>query len=430
MKIFVKHERADSVVSPDKSDAAVRAEVSESEVNSEIELLTNSELLRQVVLRNGLEKQQSGRPGEAVERAVRRLAKDLSVTPVRKANIIQVTYQSTGAAQSAAVLSTLGEVYLQEHLRVHRTAGTYEFFRNQAQQYEQQLQEAQARLSDFRRRNGVVVLSEQKDLMLRRVMDTEQAMNETSASLDEAAGRVGTVKGQLSTLQPRVVTQSRVVPNQYSVERLHTMLAELQNRRTDLLAKFRADDRLVKEVEDQIKDTSAALDRASKLTAVEQTTDVNPLRQSLEGELARAEMQRAGVQARRDTLAGALRAWKVRLTKLDQGTAEYEDINRELKRAEENVILYSKKQEEARIADSLDQQKIANVSIAEAPSQPYLPFKPNVALNLVAGLCLAVFVSVGTAFALELRRSTFGSADELHAATNVPVLAVVPARGA
>jgi polysaccharide biosynthesis protein PslE len=323
----------------------------------------------------------------------------------------------------------LSELYLQGHLRVHKTAGAHDFFRSQADQYRHQLEDAQARLSDFRRQHNVILLPEQKDLMLRRVMETQNAVNEVSASLQEAESRVRTLKTQIVPLDARVITQSRVLPNQYSIERLHTMLAELQNRRTDLLAKFRPDDRLVREVDDQIRDTNAAMERAGKLTSVEQTTDVNPLRQSLEAELARAELTHVGLVSRANILAGALRSWRIRLAQLDDVTSEHDVLNRKIKESEENLILYSKKQEESRIEDSLDQLKIANVSILEPPVTPTLPSKPNVPLNLGVGLLLAAIVSVGTAFALEMNRTTFETLDELEAAADVPVIAIIPVEG-
>lgn len=432
MKVFIKHERADSVVSPDNSNAVVRSEVSESDVNTEIELLINTELLRKVVVRNGLAPSGKGstgkaaQEGESVERAVRKLSKNLSVTPVRKASIIQVVYSSESPEQSAAVLSSLADFYLQDHLRIHRTAGATEFFRAQADGYNQKLTDAQSRLSEFRRRNNVVLLPEQKDLMLRRVMEAEQALTEATTSLGEASGRVANLQSKMSALRPRVVTQSRVVPNQYSVERLHTMLSELQNRRTALLTKFQSDDRLVQEVDKQIADTTAALATARQLTAVEETSDVNPLRQKLEAELAEADLARTALESRRTSLVSALASWRSRLAALDAATTEHDALGREIRQAEDNLLLYSKKKEEARISDSLDQRKIANVSIAEAPSRQYLPSKPNIPLNLALSFLLACFTSVGAAFALEMNRTTFDSAEELQSALNIPVLASVP----
>src|SRR4029077_6133907 len=141
---------------------------------------------------------------------------------------------------------------------VHSTAGVQEFFKAQASGYQEQLRASQEQLAALRQHDKVVILSEQKDLTIRRVMDTETALNDARTALSEAIAHVGTLNRQLTSLKPRVVTQTRVLPNQYLVERLNTMLAELNNQRTALLAKFRSDDRLVVRLEEQIKDTNTA----------------------------------------------------------------------------------------------------------------------------------------------------------------------------
>src|SRR5690349_12637257 len=117
IKVLVKNERADMIVSPDRNGTAgYRTEVGEAQINSEIELLTGNNLLRQVVVKCGLEKLQrvpgsasAERRAIAVEKAVRRLQRDLKVSPVRKANIIQVEYADTDPRRAAAVLSRLAD---------------------------------------------------------------------------------------------------------------------------------------------------------------------------------------------------------------------------------------------------------------------------------------------------------------------------------
>jgi uncharacterized protein involved in exopolysaccharide biosynthesis len=434
MRVLVKHERADPVVGPDSSSPVVRREVSEADVNSEIELLTSNQTLQEVALRNRL----GGAPpqgaadqagGEALDRAVRRLRADLRVAAARRASVIEIDYASENPDQSVAVLKTLGEVYLDLHLRAHRTAGTQEFFKRQASDYEQQLAAAQERLAQARQRDNVVLLPEQKDLTIRRIMETEMAFNESGVAFAEASARVATLRNQLAALPARVVTQSRVLPNQYSVERLNTMLAELRNRRAELLVKFRPEDRLVRDLDEQIAETTGALTRAQTMTSVEETTDVNPLRQRLDQELAQAELTRSGLEARRTALATDLVEWRTRLRELDAATVEHDTLTREVKVIEDKAVLYVQKQEEARIADALDQQKIANVSIAEAPVRPYLPSEPNVPLNLILGFAVAVLASVGTGFALEVNRTTLETEDEIEAVTGLPVLATIPADG-
>ena len=80
---------------------------------------------------------------------------------------------------------------------------------------------------------------------------------------------------------------------------------------------------------------------------------------------------------------------------LEGGTAQYQDLTRHVKEAEENYQLYQKKQEEARITDELDQNKITNVSMAEAPVQPQLASSPNRPLNLVLGVFLGMHRQCG-----------------------------------
>ena len=86
-------------------------QVSEEDLNSEVELLNSDDLLRKVVLATGLAGQSgSSAIGDSevrIAKAVRKLSKDLKIEPLRKTNVISVSYEArdpqTGgkSAQSA-----------------------------------------------------------------------------------------------------------------------------------------------------------------------------------------------------------------------------------------------------------------------------------------------------------------------------------------
>src|SRR6266481_506577 len=91
MKILVKNQRVDVAITPEATSGAPASitdnEVSENEINSEIELLTSKDLLTQVVKDCGLSKNEVswfGRtpPPDNIreELAVNRLTKDLAIT--------------------------------------------------------------------------------------------------------------------------------------------------------------------------------------------------------------------------------------------------------------------------------------------------------------------------------------------------------------
>ena len=364
-----------------------------------------------------------------MEEASAQLAKDLIINPVKKANIIEVKYTSGSPETAAAVLRKVQDLYLEKHLKLHRPPGTYEFFKAQADNNEAQLREAERQLSTFQQSMNVVSLTQQKEQTVQKVAEAKSRLLETTAFLREVNERIAKVQQQLDTIQPRIVTQRRAMPNQYSAERLNTMMVELQNRRTQLLTKFRPEDRLVREVDQQIKTTRTALNKASSETLTEQSTDLNPLSQTLETERARARVDQAGALGRQEMLAGQLAQYETQLSRLEGITAEYEDLNRKVKQSADNYQLYKQKEEEARITDELDQNKITNVSIAEAPVQSQLPVRPNRPLNLVLGLFLGGLLAFGSVFVAEFMRDTVLTPQELEALTGARVLAALPDGG-
>src|SRR5205085_7781639 len=183
MKILVKNQRVDVAITAEATNGlnapTVDNEVSENQINSEIELLTSKDLLMQVVKETGLANNETGWFGRAlaeavrVETAVNRLAKDLSITPVRKANIITISYSSNSAQLSAAVLKKIGDLYLEKHLKLNHPAGASDFFKDKADEYEAQLKQSEQQLTDFQQSNNLVVLSQQKELTLQKTAEAK-----------------------------------------------------------------------------------------------------------------------------------------------------------------------------------------------------------------------------------------------------------------
>lgn len=436
IKILVKNQRVDVAITPEQTSGApapaVDNEVSENQINSEIELLTSKDLLTQVVKDTGLANSEQGwlnrggSPDVKIERAVNRLAKDLVITPVRKANVITITYSSNSPQLSAAVLKKVGELYLEKHLKLNHPTGASDFFTQRADEYETQLRQSEQQMTDFQQSNNLVILSQQKELTLQKTAEAKSKLMESEAALNEATNRIRRVEQQLASIPKRIVTQKRQLPNQYSAERLNTMIVELENRRTQLLTKFRPEDRLVREVDEQIRMTRDALEKAEQKTSVEENTDLNPLRQTLETELSRARLDQSGARARRDTLSGQLAQYEGALKKLEGDTVKHNDLQRQVKESEDNYQLYAKKREEARIADELDRQKITNVSIAEAATVAQIPSSPNRSMNLALGVLLAGFLSLSSVFSAEMLSDAVHTPRQLEAFTGAKVLATVP----
>lgn len=429
MKILVRNMRAEVPLTAGSETVADQIEVSQAQISSEIELLKSYDLLEKIV--RDLELAEPLEPGAPVtpadiERAVAKLEKDLDISVVQKSNIIEVAYASKSPEKSASVLKLLSGLYLDKHLKLHRPPGTYEFFKKQADKYEKDLRSSESTLSNFQQKQDVVEINQQKELTFSRLVDARSRLKELEGAIGETDKKITALENQLSGTEKRIQTQNRIMPNQYSSERLNTMLIELRNKRIQLLTKFQPDDRVVKEVDEQIKVTSEALYKAVQTKTSEESFDVNPLRQTLETDLAKAKIEQAGRLALKKNLSEQVARYESEITKLEAVTPVHDKLSREVKQNEESYQLYAKKQEESRINDALDEQKISNVSIAEEPNLPKSPNKANKLLAVVMGFGFGLFLCVGSVFTSELMRNTFATPKELERFTEYPVLATIP----
>jgi uncharacterized protein involved in exopolysaccharide biosynthesis len=289
--LLIRNNRAEVVVAPGQTNESSRlAGLNEGQIATEVQLLLSRGSLRQVVERCKL-----AEPGPAVDRAAEALGREIKVTGMPKASMIEVRYSHPDPKKAAEVLREFLAVYTDHHLRVHKGGGT-DFFEQQSGDQGARLRDAQQRLAAFQRNSKIVLLAEQKDLNLRRLMELEANERESKVALVEGKQRIASLREMVNAFSPRITTQVRTVPNQFLTERLNTMLVELENKRTDLLSKFRPEDRLVKQVEQQIADTRTTLDRAARANATEQASDVNPLRQSLDGSSGRTGAADQGIQ--------------------------------------------------------------------------------------------------------------------------------------
>jgi uncharacterized protein involved in exopolysaccharide biosynthesis len=430
MKILVKRERVDPVLTSDKTTIIdSRSEVTEEQVQSEVELLRSRDLLESVVKASGLIPADNGHDvreqSVSLARAVRNLEKNLQVEPLRKTNLINVTYQSQNPELAARVLNTLSSLYLEKHLAVHRLPGAFDFFQKQTERYRNELVANEEHLVSFDSQAGLVSPQLEKEITLNKLSQFDASLRETRTDIAETTQRIHALEEQIVTTSPRITTQERTSDNPLLMQQLKSTLLNLELKHTELLTKFALDYPLVQETEKQIVQTQAAIAKAEQSPIHEQATDRDPTYAWLRAELAKNRTQLIALRARAEALAPVVETYQTKTHSLDEKGARQEDLVRTIKAAEQNYLLYLQKQEEARISDALDRNRIVNVAIAEAATVPALPMRSPWFTLLLGGL-LATLVTLGSAFVADYVDPSFRTPQELYNTLDVPVLAAVP----
>jgi len=442
MSVLVNRERHDPPVSTEDTTqmpSTSASEMSLAEITSEAQLLQSPDLLRKVVLATGLADSRTfsvwnllhpfDTQEDKVARQVKQLAKDLKIENETNSNLIDVSYKSPDPRVSHAVLDSLATFYIEKHVAVHRPSGSFQFFADEAQRYQNALQESEGKLRDFGKQQGVAAPDVQRSYVAQQVAISVGQLNLAQQTVAADEQRINSDESQMALTPRRSTTQEASNPPDKLLGDLHASLLAAETRRTQLAMIYEPQYPSVQEADQEIAQTKAAIAEAEKVHYVAQTTDVDATYELLREDLAKT---RSDLAAQRATAAEARRSiqnMQEQIVDLDQKTLTQQDLLRDAKANEESYLLYLSKREQERAADALDKTKIGNVSIAVPPSMPVLPLY---SFPMVIGVAfgVAIILSLSAAYAADYLDTSFRTSAEVSEMLGVPIVVAIPKRSA
>ncbi|MEW6442918.1 MAG: GumC family protein [bacterium] len=426
-RLLVKPGREDVYVSPagDVPVVTDRSTTQDYKLNSEIEILKSPLLARKLIERMGLEQLFSfpdrsykalvfkgGRRKElpSAETASRIIQSRLGVSVVPKSNVIDLNFDWGDPEVAKQALDTFVDIYLIHHLMVHTDPETYDLLKNQANQWGEKLTESEKKLEAFKSKYSITSLNEQKSNLLQTLSSLEAETLQTRSEIGETSMLIASLERRLSSLSHNVRLQETVNQQSGTLAALKARLVELELQG-------------LKEETARVRKMIAEEEQKGQVTVV---SGESPLRQSLETDLLKARAQLAALQAKvtsRDAQAATLRE---KLKSFDGIEQRLGELHREVAIRESNYKLYLSKFEEAKISESMDQQKISNISVIEPAAIRSQPVRPKMLLNILVGALVAFVAGTGLVLLKEFVYPVFRTREDVSESLELPVVAVLP----
>jgi uncharacterized protein involved in exopolysaccharide biosynthesis len=453
--ILVKKASAEVPLVPKESSQLIISQVSEEDLNSEMTILKSRQAIEDTLRGLGVDEtwRREGLPGKAwkavtsvlgsrrlsyFDEMVVHLEKKIDVKPVRKSNVLEVSYRHTDPDWATRVVQGLTERYLARRAQVYQSPQAAAFFDEEMKAAALRLQKAETALEAYSAEAGVSVLglvgdpqslAAEKEAALQRWAALETQLGDARVQIQQQTERVATLEAQLAGEPERLRSSGRLNLDP-ATEELEKALVALQLKRDALAQDFKPDNRQLRDVDQQIKATQERLASAEGRVDGINRTELNTVNQGLRAQLLTARADLRGARARYESLQAQVVAQRKTLQNLDQKGLTTEGLRREAKAAEDAYMLYQKKHEEARISAAMDQQKIVNVSIAQPAQRPLKPVGPRKAVNLLLGLLLGALGGLGLAFVSEYFDHSLTTAKDVEARVGIPVLGSIPDRAA
>jgi polysaccharide biosynthesis transport protein len=330
----------------------------------------------------------------------------LFVEPIKKTNMIRITFKANDREQAAQVVNTLCEVYQERHVKLRENAGATDFFSAQATAMRSKLQEKEAQLKRISPLPNAQLLNQQTETQIRQLNEFEVALATTRTAIAESEARIRSLERQVNDEPERLQSEQRIA-HRVAPDAIRSQLFALELRRTELLSKYKPTHRLIRDLDKDLDKARRMVEQVEKAPAESSSTlTLNPLRQRLMDTLTTERSALAALQEKERALANTVAQTSAKVRDLGARGYDQRRLDRERDLADQAYQLYAKKGEESRVSTALDKQGIINVKVAEPARVPFKATSPNILLNLIMGLIGGLILGLALTFTLEYFQPT------------------------
>lgn len=348
----------------------------------------------------------------------------LEVRPQRDSDAIDIVAQSTNPKVAARLANALSEEYMaqyQEQNRLQVAAGTREVS-NQLSGARKRLDEAAQALKDYKLSQGTVNLGEESTARLAQVDQIEIALRDLQAERAASVAQVKSLGGQIAGEARVQVTPDRIVRSP-RLEALRTQLTTLDLQRIATLRRYRPGSPEVLAIEAQRADVQTALQSATKTEISSWTRTLNPIRQGLSQDSARAQTQIASIDARIAALRGAQERARAQQALLPEREYRLNQLLGDQNTLQQTYQLLNERLQSLLVSEGAKLTTARPLAPAEAPERAV---RPRRALNLAMSVLLGGFLATLLALIADRMDDRVRSPQSAQNAAQLPVLAQIP----
>lgn len=361
----------------------------------------------------------------ARERAVLQVTEQLGVEPMRRSDLILVTYNGWSPEVAQTVVRRLVDAYLRQHVQLNRTGGAYEFLTEETARIRSRLAEAEQKLLELRNQTGLSSPVDQQELLLKRIGRLEDELLQTKAAAAVSAVKIGRLRDQLARLPTTQVTGSTSGVANEGTDAMRAQFYSLRLQEMAAASKYTDEHPLLKEVRRQTTEAKKSLDQ-EETTRTEVTTGPDRAYEQTQLALIHEEPMLASLQTQAEQLETQLASAREELRTLNKNEFRIASLRREVELDEASYRKYAANLEQARIDQELERQRISNIKLVQPATYEVKPIRPRPFWNLILGLMVGSLGGLGLALTAEYMDHSFQTPEDVEERLELPMLVSIP----
>ena len=396
-------------------------------INTEMQIIRSPELAERLVKDVPFPDESRGRAltKEEINEESERMRGYIKPTPVRNSSLIEINVASAYPQEwTARVANRAAELYLEEHVKVHKTQGVQTFYDEQEKKLLNELNQAEDALKQFQEKENIIDAPQEVNADLKALAAFDQNLKETNSAIRETEQKIAVLSGQIKQQKAMISSNTNVTVNPV-YQQMQTKLTQLELQRDSLLQRYTPKDRLVQDKQKEIDELKTNLKKVKPTSVGSEDISINQVYRRILNELLAARVQLQALNEKKAALTQQVQGYSAAAADKQRKGFEYDRLLRDVNAKKQSLDLYKKKAEEARISDAMDQRKFSNVYILQRASLPLPP--ANWSFMLLSALTLvdAAGIAVVAALALEFLDTNLRNEADIEDQIGLPVLATI-----
>ena len=434
-KILILPRTSEGVIITAGNDEDKVAPVSIEDVNTEMELLTSYDVIKNTVSSFkkgsiGLNAASVGlydRINDAIKKALKEvliflglkervspfdahiqlLRESIEVEPVAMSNIILITLTAERPKAAEIVLNRLLQVYVRHHNDVFSKSEGYQFYSDQAAEYRRKLEIAEEELGVFRDKWNIVNLKQQNSANIELLSELNNELKHIEISCIESKSKIAAIRRAMAEEKQGILInkEMRTIP---AIVELDKSLIPLYIKRSEILKSYTPSSREYQSINSQI--------------------DI--LRKEIRNEARKAvrtdELELDALLEKKKSLQEKLNEFQEETNKLSRKEMMVQALKREVDLNRKDYMLYASKTQDERIYQERKKRDLANVNIANSATLPVKPAFPNRLLMLVVSFIVGISAAIGIPFILEFLDHRIKTSNEVEDLLSLSVITTIP----
>src|SRR5262249_52338407 len=246
-KVLVKLGETVQLAPAEAPSRSVYLPLNQDVVKTEADIIKSQAVISEAVRRLGIEPE----PGTDMDelRAAMQLATTVTQNP--GGNILQINFLGRDPKRAARNANAITDVYIEHHNKVYAKAGMSDFYEDQLQMLEGQMNTAERRLKQFLAQTGIVDAETEIKLLAADEIEQDKGLQAHLAKISALRQKLATIKGQLAKT-PEQIAWGREYTTNPTTLTYKNKLAELEVSRASVLQRYLANDRHVRDFDEQI----------------------------------------------------------------------------------------------------------------------------------------------------------------------------------